>query len=69
MPGSIPADVERYHKEVVEGNPNYSEEQAWATAWSIYCKHKQPGSEHCKQDEYLTKKVAMVIRVAQRFSA
>ena len=30
---------------------------AWATAWSIYCKNVDPGSDHCKQptSEYLKK--------------
>jgi hypothetical protein len=45
---SIPADVERYVKEIKESSPDYSEEQVWATAWSIFCKHKKPGdTEHC----------------------
>lgn len=47
----LPADVERYVKEVQEGNPDYSEGQVWATAWSIYCR-ANPGSEHCHQDSY-----------------
>lgn len=47
---NLPADVERYVEEVKEKNPSYSEGQAWATAWSIYCKYKNPDSEHCKQD-------------------
>jgi hypothetical protein len=47
---NLPADVERYVEEVKEKNPDYSEGQAWATAWSIYCKYKNPGSDHCKQD-------------------
>lgn len=46
--GDIPADVERYVKEVKESNPDYDEAQVWATAWSIYCKHKNPGSDHCQ---------------------
>lgn len=44
----VPKDVERYVKEVKEKNPGYSDEQAWATAWTIYCEHKNPGSPHCK---------------------
>lgn len=47
---NLPADVERYVEEVKEKNPSYSEGQAWATAWSIYCKYKNPDSGHCKQD-------------------
>jgi len=48
--GDIPADVERYVKETQEGNPDYTDAQAWATAWSRFCKYKDPGSEHCKQN-------------------
>lgn len=51
----MPADVDRYYDEVKRDNPSYSDEQAWATAWSIYCKHKNPGSDHCHKapGEYL----------------
>jgi hypothetical protein len=45
--GDIPVDVERYVKEVTKSNPDYDEAQVWATAWSIYCKNKNPSSEHC----------------------
>ena len=45
--GDIPADVERYVKEIKDGNPDYDDAKAWATAWSRYCKYKNPGSEHC----------------------
>lgn len=57
---NLPADVERYVKEIEESNPDYSEAQTWATAWSIYCKHKEPGSDHCKMptSDYF-KKAAM----------
>ena len=48
--GDIPADVERYVKEIKDGNPGYDDAQAWATAWSRYCKYKNPGSDHCKMD-------------------
>ncbi len=41
----MPSPVDRYFKDVKKKNPSYSEEQAWATAWSIYCKHKNPGSD------------------------
>ena len=53
-----PEQVDKYFKEVKEGNPSYSDSQAYATAWSIYCKHKNPGSDSCHQDEYLTGKTA-----------
>jgi hypothetical protein len=49
---NLPADVERYVKEVKEGNPDYTEEQIWATAWSIYCRNNSD-SEHCHQKDYL----------------
>jgi hypothetical protein len=42
--------VDRYYKETMEASPGYSESQAWATAWSRYCKYKDPGSDHCKKD-------------------
>jgi len=45
---SIPKDVERYVKEIKKGNPSYDEAKTWATAWSIYCKYKKPGSDHCR---------------------
>lgn len=44
----LPADVERYVEEGKESGMD--EGQAWAIAWSRYCKYKNPGSEHCKQD-------------------
>lgn len=66
----MPSPVDKYFKQVKKDNPSYSDEQAWATAWSIYCKHKSPGSEHCHKpaDEYLKgKKAGLVVRVASRF--
>jgi hypothetical protein len=29
----------------------YDESKAWAVAWSIYCKYKEPGSKHCKKEK------------------
>ena len=49
---NIPLKVEEYVKDVKKKNPSYDDAQAWATAWSIYCKHKNPDSPHCKQDAY-----------------
>jgi len=64
----MPSPVDKYFEEVKKNNPSYSDAQAWATAWSIYCKHKNPGSEHCHQDEYLTgKRAGVIVRVASRF--
>ena len=53
---AAPKQVDKYFDKVKKSNPEYSDEQAWATAWSIFCKHKQPGSPHCHKDpsEYLT---------------
>lgn len=53
---SAPKQVDKYFDEVKKSNPEYSDEQAWATAWSIFCKHKKPGSPHCHKapSEYLT---------------
>jgi hypothetical protein len=52
---SAPKKVDKYFDEVKKSNPDYSDEQAWATAWSIFCKHVEPGSDHCKKptSEYL----------------
>jgi hypothetical protein len=63
-PESIPEEVERYYEEVIDDNPDYSESQAWATAWSIYCKHKNPDSPHCRKDrdEYFQNPHPAVIR-------
>jgi len=55
---AAPEQVDKYFKQVKKDNPSYSDSQAYATAWSIYCKHKNPGSESCHQDEYLTGKTA-----------
>lgn len=76
----MPSPVDKYYKNVKKNNPSYSDEQAWATAWSIYCKHKNPGSSHCHKPtgEYLKKKEAaqpildfaeslLVSRVASRY--
>jgi len=56
----MPSPVDKYFKEVKKSNPGYSDEQAWATAWSIYCKHKNPGSPSCHKptEEYLKKEAA-----------
>ena len=56
----MPAKVDKLYEEVKEKNPSYSEEQAWATAWSIYCKHVNPGSDSCHKptSEYLKGKSA-----------
>jgi len=56
----MPAKVDELFDEVKKSNPSYSDEQAWATAWSIYCKHVEPGSESCHlpTSEYLKGKTA-----------
>ena len=66
----MPAKVDELFDEVKENNPSYSDEQAWATAWSIYCKHVEPGSDSCHlpTSEYLKGKSA-AIRVAARYLA
>lgn len=47
---NIPKKVEEYAESVKDKNPDYDDAKVWATAWSIYCKYKEPGSEHCKKD-------------------
>lgn len=49
MAEDLPGPVEDYVQEIQDANPDYTEGQAWATAWSIYCKYKNPGSEHCQK--------------------
>lgn len=53
-----PADVERYYKNCMESKTGKAKGAGYcaAVAWSIYCKHKNPSSPHCKQKEYLTGK-------------
>lgn len=62
---NLPADVERYVEETKEKNPDYDEGQAWAVAWSRYCKYKNPGSEHCQRDpsDYFTGRTAADERI------
>jgi hypothetical protein len=55
---AAPEQVDKYFEQVKKDNPSYDDSQAYATAWSIYCKHKNPGSDSCHQDEYLTGKTA-----------
>jgi hypothetical protein len=56
----MPSPVDKYFKEVKDKNPTYSDSQAWATAWSIYCRHVNPGSPSCHKptEEYLKKEAA-----------
>jgi hypothetical protein len=42
-----PLEVDRYYHEVREAMPEYSEEHAWETAWSMYCRMQQD-EERCK---------------------
>lgn len=51
MPDSnaIPPKVRELEEKVRAENPDYSVGQARATAWSIFCKHVDPTSQHCKK--------------------
>ena len=65
----MPAKVDKYYKEIKRDNPDYSEAQAWATAWSVFCKHVEPGSDHCSKppSEYLKgRNAGLIVRVAAR---
>jgi hypothetical protein len=57
---AAPKKIDDLVKEVKDGNPSYSDEQAYATAWSIYCKNVDPGSSHCHKpaSQYLKEAVA-----------
>lgn len=59
----MPSKVDKYYKEIKRDNPSYSDEQAWATAWSIYCKHVNPNSDSCHKapEEYLKKASVRVV--------
>jgi hypothetical protein len=53
----IPITVERYYSEhISKGVP---EKQAWALAWSRYCKYSYPGSKRCqkKPSQYFTGRI------------
>jgi len=69
----MPAKVDELFKDIKKSNPSYSDEQAWATAWSVFCKHVSPGSDSCHKptNEYLKGKKAemgpMVNRVVARY--
>lgn len=47
----LPKKVEEYVDKFKEDG--YDESYAWSMGWSLYCKHKNPDSPHCKQDSYL----------------
>lgn len=48
---NLPKKVEEYAKKFQDEGKD--EGYAWALAWSIYCKHVNPESPHCKADSYL----------------
>lgn len=52
----LPKDVVRYVQETKEQSPGKEDSYYWAVAWSRYCKHKEPGSPHCKQKSYFPNK-------------
>jgi hypothetical protein len=58
----MPSPVDKYFKQIKKDNPSYSDEQAWATAWSVYCKYKNPGSPSCHKptEEYFKKESKLV---------
>jgi len=56
---TAPSKVDKYFKSVKEKNPSYTDAQAWATAWSIFCR-SNPGSSSCHQDEYFEGKSASI---------
>jgi hypothetical protein len=50
----VPDYVSKKVEEIKEKQKEEDEGKAWAVAWSIYCKYKDPKSKHCKKtkDEY-----------------
>jgi hypothetical protein len=65
----MPSPVDKYFDQIKEKNPSYSDEQAWATAWSIFCKNT-PGSSHCHKppSEYLRGKEAASADFTKRYN-
>lgn len=53
----MPTPVDKYYKQVRDENPSYSDEQAWATAWTIYCKNVNPDSKSCHKHASLVGRV------------
>lgn len=49
---NLPKEVEEKAKLLID--KGYDVGKAWAVSWSIYCKHLNPKSEHCrmKPSEY-----------------
>jgi hypothetical protein len=47
----MPAAIDKLVKKIKKDNPSYDDAKAFATAWSIYCKHINPKSKHCKASE------------------
>lgn len=47
----MPTEVDRIAKGIRRNNPQLSEHQVWAMAWSNYCKNVNPQSPHCKKDK------------------
>lgn len=45
----MPQKVDDLYQQIKRDNPHYSTSQAWATAWSIFCKNIEPTSSHCKR--------------------
>lgn len=69
----MPRKVEELVRRISKQNPTYSEAQAWATAWSVYCRNINPGSRHCRRppseyfagdDQYV--RVPAAVQVAVR---
>lgn len=64
----MPTPVDKYYEQVKEENPSYSESQAWATAWKIYCQHVNPDSKSCHQPKKsFLRDAPIVLRVIARF--
>lgn len=56
----VPQKVQDLADTIREGNPAYNDAQAYATAWSVYCKYVEPNSPHCNlpPSEYLINRAA-----------
>lgn len=46
----MPKKVDELVKRIKEKSPDYDDSQAYATAWSIYCRYVNPDSPSCRRD-------------------
>jgi hypothetical protein len=48
---NIPKKVDDLAEDIKKKNPTYDDAQAFATAWSVYCRYVEKDSPHCQKDQ------------------